>query len=399
MICTCKAVILPSARRADGTWNVKIRLTYDRRSRWLPTPVYVTQDQLTRSYKIKDPTAKLHAERHAAAVRGALAQMPPFWLDGRTVDDAVAWVRSRLGARSFRLDFLQFGREVAQGKGEATRKSYLVALNALARYAGREELDVAEVTAPLLRSFADSLTPASASAYLGKLRYVWAQARRRYDDEDGGVVRIGRNPFAGLELERPVRRGQRSLGVEAMQRVILAETDDPKLRRALDWFVLSFALMGMNYIDLYGARPPKGGVLEYERRKTSGRRADAALMRVRVPGCLEPFVARQRAKNGRYWLKAARDRGEQTLAGDINDRLREWARAEGLPEFTFYAARHTWATVARSSDAGVPYPVVEDCLNHKAAGLLDIYAERDWRTLDDANARVLALFRWPSSDE
>ena len=54
--------------------------------------------------------------------------------------------------------------------------------------------------------------------------------------------------------------------------------------------------------------------------------------------------------------------------------------------------------MARSSDAGVPYPVVEDCLNHKAAGLLDIYAERDWRTLDEANARVLALFRWPSDE-
>ena len=78
------------------------------------------------------------------------------------------------------------------------------------------------------------------------------------------------------------------------------------------------------------------------------------------------------------------------------EEFREWARAEGLPEFTFYAARHSWATVARSSDAGVPYPVVEDCLNHKAAGLLDIYAERDWRTLDDANARVLALFEWPT---
>jgi hypothetical protein len=40
--------------------------------------------------------------------------------------------------------------------------------------------------------------------------------------------------------------------------------------------------------------------------------------------------------------------------------------------------------------------VIEDCLNHKGQGLLDIYAERDWRTLDEANARVLALFEWPT---
>ena len=49
MLCTVKAVILPSARRSDGTWNVKVRITYNRRSRWLPTPVYVTAAQLTRS--------------------------------------------------------------------------------------------------------------------------------------------------------------------------------------------------------------------------------------------------------------------------------------------------------------------------------------------------------------
>lgn len=398
MLCTCKAVILPSSRRADGTWNVKIRITYDRRSRWLPTPVYVTRDQLTRGYKLKDPTALMLAERHAAAVRDALAQMPPFWLDGRTVDDAVAWVRSRLGTRAFRLDLLEFGRGFAATKGEATGKAYRVALNALGRYCGREQLDVSEVTAQLLREFADSLTPASASSYLGKLHAVWQAAQRRYNDPDAGVERIPRDPFRGLELERPVRRGQRSLGVEAMQRIIDAQTEDPKLRRALDWFVISFALMGMNYIDLYGAKPPRRGVLEYERRKTAGRRADGALMRVRVPACLEPFVARQRAKNGPWWLKARRDRGEQTLAGDINDRLRSWARAEGLPEFTFYAARHTFATVARSAAAGIPYPVIEDCLNHKAQGLLDIYAERDWDVLDGANARVLALFRWPETD-
>lgn len=394
MLCTVKAVILPSARRADGTWNVKVRITWDRRSRWLATPVYVTASQLTRSYRIKDPTAAMNAERHAQAVRSALAELPPFWLEGRTVDDAVAWVKGRLGRGSFRLDIVAFGRGVAATKGEGTRRAYETALNSFARHAGREAVDCSEVTRLTAQEWADTLSAQTAPGYVSKMRHVWEQARSRYDAD--GTERVGANPFTGLALPVAVHRGQRSLGREGMQRLISAVTDDPAERRALDWFVLSFALMGMNYIDLLGAEPPRKGVLTYRRRKTRERRADGAEMRVRVPGCLEPFVRRQRARGGRWWLRAPRDGNEQVLANALNARLKEWARRERLPEFTFYAARHTWATVARSAECGVPYPVIEDCLNHKAQGLLDIYAERDWRTLDEANARVLALFEWPA---
>ena len=396
MLCTVKAVILPSARRADGTWNVKIRLTYDRRSRWLATPIYVTQAQLTRTYKIKDATVAMNAERHVAAVRASLAKMPPFWLEGRTVDDAVAWVRTEYARPAFRLDFLEYGRGVAEGKEGSTRKAYLVALGNFAKFLGSDTCDVSELTTSRLREFAAWCPAGSAAAYLGKLRYVYERAREQYNDEDAGVIRLPRDPFSGVRVAQPLHRGQRSLGVEAMQRVISAVTEDPDERRALDWFVLSFGLMGMNYIDLYEAAPPKGGVLRYNRRKTAGRRADKAEMRVTVPACLEPFVARQRAGKGPWWLRAPRAAWEQKLAREINDGLKAWASREGLPEFTFYAARHTWATVARSKECGVPYPVIEDCLNHKAEGLLDIYAERDWSALDEANARVLALFEWPA---
>lgn len=393
MLCTVKAVILPSARRADGTWNVKIRITYGRRSRWLPTPVYVTRDQLTRSYKLKDATALMNAQRHEAAARASLAKMPPFWLEGRTVDDAVEWLRRDLGGGAFRLDFVAFGREVAERKEGGTASNYRVALNSFCRFLGRETCDISEVTRPLLMDWVATLSPQTAEVYVSKLRYVWRQAQLRYND--GDQRRITGEPFRGLELPTPVHQGQRPLGVAEMQRLILAQTDDAKERRALDWFVLSFALMGMNYIDLYGAAPPRRGVLEYRRRKTMKARPDGALMRVRVPDCLRPFIARQRAKTGSYWLLARRDRHEQTLAADINRRLRAWAEREGLEPFTFYAARHSFGTIARSADCGVPYYVIEDCLNHKAQGLLDIYAERDWRTLDEANARVLALFTWP----
>ena len=78
----------------------------------------------------------------------------------------------------------------------------------------------------------------------------------------------------------------------------------------------------------------------------------------------------------------------------MNAALRRWQRREGLPDFTFYAARHTWATLARR--AGVEKATVDECLGHVGDfHLTDIYAERPWDLLDAANAKVLALFEWP----
>ena len=268
----------------------------------------------------------MNAERHVQAVRSALAELPPFWLEGRTVDDVVAWLRSRLGRGAFRLDIVAFGRGVAATKGEGTRRAYEVALNSFARHVGRDVVDVSEVTRAVAQEWADGLSAESAPGYVSKLRHVWEQARLRYNDEHN--ERVPASPFSRLALPVAVHRGQRSLGVEAMQRLIDARTDDPAERRALDWFVLSFGLMGMNYIDLLGAAPPRGGVLAYERRKTRSRRADGAEMRVRVPDCLGPFVARQRARGGRWWLRAPRDGNEQVLANAINGRWRG-ARSAG----------------------------------------------------------------------
>lgn len=397
MLCTVKAVVLPSARRADGTWNVKIRITYNRRSRWLPTGIYVTQAQLTRSHSIKDATALMNAELQVGQVRAALAKMPPFWLEGRTVDDAVAWVRQELSRPGFRLDFLAFGRQVAEGKQGSTRKAYEVAVTSFAKYLGREECDISEVTTARLREYVSQLPPGAAHGYLGKLRYIYAQARARYNDEDAGVVRIPRDPFSGVKAPRVVPEGARWLTVEEMQRVILAETGDPEERRALDWFVISFGLMGMNYIDLLEAAPPKGGALVYERRKTRRRRTDRAEMRLEVPACLEPYVARQRERGGAHWLRAPRDSFEQKLARSLNAGLRRWAEREGVDTYRlkFYSARKTWGTVARSSACRIDGALIDDCLNHKTHALLDIYAARDWRVINDANATVLGVFTWP----
>ena len=81
----------------------------------------------------------------------------------------------------------------------------------------------------------------------------------------------------------------------------------------------------------------------------------------------------------------------------VNKYLRQWCQREGLDPFTFYAARHSFATLARRQ--GVEKATIDEALGHLGDyQVADIYAERNWRLAWEANRKVLELFRWPGSD-
>jgi hypothetical protein len=170
----------------------------------------------------------------------------------------------------------------------------------------------------------------------------------------------------------------------------------PAVRRALDVFLVGFALMGANIADLWEAVPPKGRWWAYNRRKTRNRRADKASIRCEIAPEIGPFLARLGAgSSAAWWLPVLRACGRTSaVAGqNVNRNLRTWCAAHNVEPFTFYAGRHTWATLARR--VGVEKATVDEGLGHVGDfRITDIYAERDWERIAEANQRVLSLFRW-----
>ena len=419
---TFKPVV--KTRRKDGSRTVYIRVTYGRVSRHIPTTLTATPADLTRSGKIRNATILDRADEIILTMRGTLAGLSPFTLEGWTVDDLVRHIRDTMRGQDFRLDFFEFADAYIASSSLAvsTRGNYVAAVNALARYLGRRSLDVNEITRGMLLGFVDFLNNEpkmywtkstgelkatgrkkiegmGAAMYVRKLAHIFRAARERYNDEDAGRIVIPRQPFDGIRIQTPPHCGQTSIGAETMQRVIDAVAVKPRERIALDIFVVSFCLMGANLADLWAAATPSGDVWEYNRQKTRKRRQDGAYMRVTVPRCAAPFIARLRegnAQSGGLWLPALRGLGKdkEICTSAINKALRRWQKREGLPDFTYYAARHTWATLARR--AGVEKATVDECLAHVGDfDLTDIYAERSWDLIDAANEKVLALFRWP----
>ncbi|WP_285815618.1 hypothetical protein [Phocaeicola sartorii] len=156
--------------------------------------------------------------------------------------------------------------------------------------------------------------------------------------------------------------------------------------------------MGANVADLYEAKPFDGDVWTYNRKKTRELRADRAEIHVRIPDCLRPFLDRLGSgTSSEWWLPVLHNSAvsSEKVTALLNKRLTRWAQVNGVPRFTMYAARHSWATIARSRSVGIDKATVDECLCHVGDyQMTDIYAERDWSTLWEANDKVLSLFDW-----
>lgn len=415
---TFKAFVATNQRRSDGTYNVKIRCTLKRKSRWIATNVFVTDDDLTRGKKFKNPYIIAKCDALVKDLRDVVSDLSPFTVDEMDVDDVVAYIKKKKQSESFKLDFFQFGRDYAATQPVGSGKITVTALNAFSRFMGVEECDINDITAAHVRAFAEYLDAEPKTSprrkkgaqtsipkkkggasfkYISVLRAVFKKARDRYNDEDSGQILIPRAPFERVKVREGTHVGQPNLGPDIMQRIISANTDKPHWRFALDVFILSFGTMGANVADLYRAEPLVDGVWTYERTKTANHRRDRARMRITIPRQLDSYVGRLRDVTGARWLRlylAGRDASAVTQK--VNRSLKAWAESEGIEPFTMYAARHSWASIARSSAVGIEKVTVDDCLNHVNLAVADIYIDKDFSVFDAANSKVLALFTFPS---
>lgn len=434
---TFKAVIDPAQKRRDGTVNVKIRVTHNRRSKKLATNIYLTDQQFTKKGRIKDQRIVDQCEDIIRKWRNSTNQLGVS-ADALEVEDIVRYITNTKEDGSATIDFISFGEKCMEKMVAGTRHNYDTTLNAVKRFTGSDKLDVKDVTVSFLQNFEAFLLKEprlcynrkagivatkrskangrAISSYMACLRHLHNLAKDKYNDEDRGIILIPNSPFKKYKIKSVPAPKKRALTIEILQAIINIPDIDFRFgppqgvsRRDLarDCFLLSFGLAGMNAADLFGANARmKGDVIIYNRQKTASRRADDAEFKIRVEPCLKPLVDKYRDPSGErlfrfyQWYRdgmtfnAALNLGlkhvDKILATDEN-------LAEHLPDhITFYAARHSWATIARSSRLNIDKYTVHEGLNHvdDAMRVTDIYIDRDYTNIWNANAKVLGLFDW-----
>lgn len=293
-------------------------------------------------------------------------------------------------------DMVEFMRGIITEKETAgqfrTAEAYRATLNCWLRFIDPEKaMPWKMVTSRSMTLFADYLkkrgaTKNTQSFYFRILRAVCNRAR-----EEGVAVLPG-NLFDNVYTGK-ARTRKRALPIEDIRKIAAAEPKNRKEQLARDMFIFSFITRGMAPIDMALLR--KGNIVDgrlaYRRHKTGRAITMEWITEMREiadryvrdgSDYLFPLVSSDGAEGWKQFK-----RGSQV----INYHLRKLGKRLNMPmHLTLYVARHSWATVAKST--GVPTALISEAMGHVSERMTQVYlGSIDVGRVDSANREIVDL--------
>ena len=414
---TIKAEIKRSELKVDGTYNVKIRFTLDRKVKRLSTNLFVTQQDLTKSLKFKEDTSiKREIDRLVLYYR---EQCLKLQLDQNhySLDEIIEFLNGEQEKQQT-IDFIKFSREWIASTTIKGAPNYTTAINALVRFVGKEELDINLITLDFLEQFKAFLigerdartkklmqqgkrvtSNRTLSLYLVSIKKLFNEAKRKFNKKDKNLILIPNSPFEDFKIPKQEATRKRAIPADIIKKVWKLPYKDMKkgykstcrYNLAKDCFILSFCLIGISSADLYNATKMRGNTIIYNRTKTKARRLDGAKMMVDIPKIVQPLIDKFKDSTGKRLFNFYQYYGdEKTFNKAINSGLKEIGSILEVDDLEYYAARHSWATIALNK-VGIDKYIVHAALNHidDSMKVTDIYIERDFVNENKANAKVV----------
>ena len=415
---TIKAMVKKDGLRVDRKYNVKVSFTYKRKVKRLSTSLFVSPCDLTKTLAFKEGTPiKQKVDKLVDAYRDMCDKLQVDIHD-YTLDEIIELIQNE-EERQKPVDFIQFCRWWILTSPIKGKKNYQSAVNAFTTYLGTENLEASKITVSLLNGFMDYLnlqskmrakalelagkrvpSNRSVSLYLSSLRHLFNEAKKKYNDYDRNIIRLSNSPFEYITIPRQEATRKRAISAKSVKEIWDYPYEckkDGSLKKesvsnlAKDCFCLSFCLMGMNSADLFNCTEISGDTITYYRTKTTERRLDKAKMVVKIPAIIKPLIEKYRDQKGERVFKFHHlYNTEKNFNRAINLGLKTIGRALNLSDLEYYAARHSWATIALNK-CGIDKYTVHAALNHvdESMRVTDIYIERDFVNENKANAKVV----------
>ena len=405
---TFKSVIFLRDKKRDGTVNVKIRVTHNRKTRYLPTPFYVTSEQMTRGGKLKDPYIEGKVQSRIKELKHR-AESIGFAADEMDIDKFMH-ILNNTGDEA---DFIKYCRDkikqICNTPGrEGTAAKYKYALGCLIEFNGSEVLPFSKMTKRYVNQFYNymidtrGISIRTANNYTGVLSSLYNSARRELNDEEMDIIVVKYSCFQQLERKKPDEHKFLAFKtVEEMQRVIDTKYFGLKSYDFIkDMFIFSFVCYGMNLKDILRLKKDQvdDGLLTYSRRKVERRMGSRAEIQIKLSDVAKAIIEKYKT-NDEYLIKYD---GNRMITVDCSHIHKTFVRA-GVgngdlkgEHYTFNSARHSMATflinVCRVDRSVVHQMLVHSNVDKMA--ITDWYIRRDYSILWEANEKLLALFDW-----
>lgn len=414
---TIKAEIKRSEQKVDYSYNVKLRFTLNRQIKRMSTSLFVMPDDLTKSGEFKK-TSSIYREIIALEQEYRLkcAKMQ-IDLNNYSLNQIFAILKFE-DQKEKGVDYISFSRDWIKLSSLKSKSSYTTALNSFISYLGKDHIDIREITLNLLQGYQKYLDNQRAertanqqaegkrvpsyrcqSLYITLLRKLFCEAVKQYNRPDQGLMLINSNPFEFISIPKQEATRKRALPKEQIVKILNLPNHTVnkgvhhtnRYNLAKDLFILSFCLIGMNSVDIYEATTIVDDTLIYKRAKTTDRRLDEALMKINIPNMVKPIMVKYKDKTGKRLFNFYQYYSDRkTFNKAINKGLKQIGEELGIDDLEFYAARHSWATIAINKCKIDKY-TVHAALNHVDASMkvTDIYIERDFVIENEANKKVL----------
>jgi integrase len=372
------SIILDTRKqKKDGTYPVKLRVTYNRQQKYYPTKYSLTKDDFekARSSKprgdFKDMALHLHAvETKAINVIDSL----PFF-SWQMFDKQ--YITKLTGTASLSEVFDTYATQLRQEGRIGTAISYECAKRSLESFSAK--LKFVDVTPELLRKYEkwmignhNSIT--TVGIYLRSLRTLFNLLIEE------GVLSKDFYPFGKRKYEIPIANNvKKALAMEeihAIFRYCNPENSNRELYR--DYWTFMYLCYGINVKDMSLLKYSniREGMIVFERAKTARTKRTIEPIRVPVTDDLQAIIdKRGNIKHSEHnfifpilshGLSPERERQLiQQLTHVINDHMKAIAEDLGIRKpVTTYAARHSFATVLQRSGVGIDF--ISEALGHSS---------------------------------
>lgn len=424
--------ILSHQKRIDKSYPISINVTHMGKSAYIPTGRSATEGQLSKSggktsiMKIKDR----HLYRDLLDLLDFYEkELCKISTHGHTAKTLSKYLKTRNESQKKDgqlIDFISVSRKYVRAirsKQPATATKYNTLLNSLEDFLHRDLLYTKEINSKFLKDFESfmrterqmirkdqfgidrerTVPPITDTTIYGRMkdfRALFYMIRNTYNDEDEGLILVPNNPFHRHPISQPLS-SPRAEDIDCLISLYFAQfTSGSNEELGRDIFFLSFFTMGMNLTDIYHIKKTglKDGRLEYNRRKTMGKRKDGAFISVRIEDIAKPLIDKYTSSDGstpELFCFKQRYTDKDSFIRGVNNGLKSLCNRNSIKPVTTYVARHSFATFARN-ECEISKDTISLMLNHaafdKRESTVDLYLKRDWSLIDKANEKVVRYF-------
>lgn len=412
-------VILKHHKKADGTYNPKIRVSHKRTTAYMATSIFTPLVRFKRGSKngtVTDGEIEDCLNGQVGELRKVLGLHPEVMESCQSAKEIIAFIERYLKRKNLEIDFIDFARKYIETlPTRGAREAKMPGINSLCFYLketkGKEKLPINALTSRFLIGYEgwlrsrrtimikgfqrvrEPLSDSGVNHYMVTIQTILNQAKRVYNDYEIGDIVIKIDPFKAYKIPNTVRPAKRAISKEEILRIYnyvpprRGRTDE----LARDLFIMSLMLAGMNAVDLYNCKVISSGRIEYCRSKTCARKRNGnAFISIPIISEVAPLVIKYRADEGdRVFNFSQKYRRNLDLNVALHRGLGIIGQAVGIKNLQFYSARHSFATIARN-DCDVSMDDIALCLTHSSGhDITDCYVKPDFSRVDRVIRKVV----------